>query len=239
MPDFASRLEECFPGSLPAAAYLDHVAAATNAIGMTPDRTLALVSICRDELTRPFANLIDDRWGNAFTLAGLGGVPELGRTGWGAAFSHIPNANGRGGLIVFGFPHIGIEDDGTVGVTIRQGQRVPTATCGALSSICAAAAAGELPTEIDYSDYEATSLAMRLVDPTQEPPDLVSLTRSTLDALETDLWRALDEAEIWRVADVTVWCGVQVHGHSEDWIWPRHAWFCGDDGVRKPVPTPG
>ena len=41
-----------------------------------------------------------------------------------------------------------------------------------------------------------------------------------------------------RTHDVTVWCGVQIHGHGLlDWVWPRDAWYCGADGHRRKVPT--
>jgi hypothetical protein len=140
---------------------------------------------------------------------------------------------------VFGFPHIGIEADGEIGVTLRRGQLAPTPTCGALASIYAHAAAGTLPTEIDTDDYEATKLALRLVDPRHPPASLVDLTVAALDALEVDLWRALDEFGVWRHHDVSVWCGVQIHGHDDDWIWPRDAWYTAEDGNRRRVPPAG
>ena len=135
---------------------------------------------------------------------------------------------------------IGIEADGTIGVTVRRGQMSPTATCGALASIFDLAQAGQLPTEIDFDDFEATRLAIRLVDRRVPPASLVDLTVSALDALEVDLWRAIDEAQVWRDHDVTIWCGVQIHAHGEqDWIWPRDAWYAGSDGHRRRFPPDG
>jgi hypothetical protein len=237
--DFHDTVQRVFPGAVPMADYLDGVQATIEPLGFAVDRTLPLVSICRDELTTAFFERIEQHWGPAFTLAGLGGVPALGRTGWGAALAHVPDVAGRGGVLAFGFPHIGIETDGTVGTTIRNGQDRPTATCGALSAIWAQSQTGTLPTAVDFADYEATRLALRLIDPASTPPaTLVDLTMATLDAVEADLWQALDEAQVWRDHDVTVWCGVQIHGHGlEDWIWPRDAWFCGADGERRPVPA--
>lgn len=230
------HIQRVFPGAVPTATYLGDVLRRIEDLGFTRDRTLPLVSICRDELTTGFFAHVQSIWGPAFTLAGLGGVPALGRTGWGAAFSHIPDNAGRGAVLVFGFPHIGLEADGSVGVTLRRGQDDPTSTCGALASIFARSQSGALPTEIDVDDYEATRLALRLVDPVNPPETLVDLTIATLEATEHDLWAALDEAEIWRHHDVTVWCGVQIHGHrGEDWIWPRDAWFTGSDGERRRV----
>lgn len=236
MSGFDELLQATFPGSVPSADYLDRVRSTIESMGFTTDRTLPLVSICRDELTTDFFASVQDIWGPAFTLAGLGGVPALGRTGWGAAFSHIPTDGGRGCVLVLGFPHIGIEEDGSIGVTLRRGQHQATATCGALASIFERSRSGTLPTEVDLDDYEATRLALRLIDPARPPASLVDLTIAALEALEIDLWQALDDAEIWRDHDVTVWCGVQIHGHGgADWIWPRDAWSTGADGERRRV----
>jgi len=233
---FREAIETSFPGAMPSANYLKGVRSAIEPMGFNAETTLSLVSICRDELTTPFFDQIEADWGNAFQLAGLGGVPALGWTGWTAALSHVPNYGGRGGVLVFGFPHIGIEEDGTIGVTIRPGQSTPTSTCGALASISAQAKAGTLPTEVDVDDFEATKLALRLVDPIHHPtPDILELTIAALDALEVDLWRALDRFEVWRDHDVTVWCGVQIHAHGADWVWPRDAWYSGADGHRRRV----
>lgn len=234
--EFRTHMQDAFPGSIPAVEFLDTVRATVEPLGFTPDTTLPMVSICRDELTTNFFSLVQEQWGPAFTLAGLGGVPALGRTGWGAAFSHIPNNSGRGHVLVFGLPHIGIEDDGAIGVTLREGQDVATSTCGALVSIFTRAQNGTLPTEVELDDFEATKLALRLVDPAAPPSSLVELTVAALDALEVDLWSAIDEQEIWKHHDVTVWCGVQIHGHGgKDWVWPRDAWLAGADGSRRQI----
>ena len=237
--NFQETLEEQFPRSVRSHVYLDRVMAVLQDHDFTTERTLPLVSICRDELTTRFFDEIEQRWGLAFTLAGLGGVPALGRTGWSAAFSHIPNdRSGRGSVVVFGFPHIGIEVDGSIGVTLRRNQTGPTATCGALASIFEKARTEQLPTTIDFDDYEATRLAIRLIDPATPPNSLADLTIAALEAIEVDIWKALDEAEVWRHHDVAVWCGVQIHGHGDDdWIWPRDAWFTGGDGQRRRFPT--
>lgn len=237
---FERTLNELFPGSMTTSDYLAHVRSTIEPLGFSAERTLPLVSICRDELTTSFFEQIELQWGLAFTLAGLGGVPALGRTGWNAALSHIPNDQGRGGVIVFGFPHIGIEADGSVGLTVRRNQTQPTPTCGALCSLFQKSLTGDLPTEVDFDDFEATRLAMRLIDPADPPGSLIDLTISALDALEIDVWRALDEAEVWRQHDVTVWCGVQIHGHDgDDRIWSRDAWHCGADGEHRRFPVVG
>lgn len=239
MGSFHDSVQENFPGAMPSASYLALVRSTIEPLGFVPQRTLPLVSICRDELTADFADRIRDDWGRAFTLAGLGGIPALGKTGWEAAFAHIPDDDGRGRLLVMGFPHIGIEEDGTIGITHRYGQTAPTSTCGALSAVMAQVTSGTLPSSVDVEDYEATKLALRLVDSEHPPTSLVELTHQALEALEADLWQAIDDLDVWRHHDVTVWCGVQIHGHVEDWIWPRDAWVVSADGKRRSLTAPG
>lgn len=239
MSSFEAVLAETFPGALPSSVFLDRVRASVDTLGFTVEHTLPLISVCRDELTSRFAGAIESEWGLAFTLAGLGGVPALGRTGWNAALSHIPDDGGRGAVIVFGFPHIGIESDGAIGVTLRQNQIEPTPTCGALAAIFDMVGRHALPTEVDVDDYEATRLALRLVDPLHPPRSLAELTISSLDALEVDLWKAIDGVRLWESHDVAVFCGVQVHGRDDDWIWPRDAWYTLADGHRRRFPTDG
>lgn len=234
MSEFRQALDAHFPGAVTADDFLELVRTTLRPLGFTPDRTLPLVSVCRDELTSDLTDAIDADWGPAFTLAGLGGLPALGRTGWGAALSHVPAAGRRGAVLVMGFPHIGIEDDGRVGVTVRPGQTEATATCGALVSVLERSRAGTLPDRVEVDDYEATTLALRLVDPGHLPSSLTELTVAALDAIEADLWTALAEFEVWRAHDVAVWCGVQIHGHGgRDWIWARDAVQCGPDGERR------
>ncbi|MEZ5254266.1 MAG: hypothetical protein R2689_10465 [Microthrixaceae bacterium] len=234
--EFRTAMQAAFPGSIPAADYLDTVRSSLGAVGFDPETTLPLVSICRDELTTNFFARVQEQWGPAFTLAGLGGVPALGATGWGAAFAHIPYTSGRGSLLVFGLPHIGIEDDGTVGMTVREGQDSPTSTCGALTAIYDMSQRGTIPNEVDLDDFEATKLALRLVVDGHKPDSLVDLTVAALDATEVDLWAAIDAQEIWMDHNVAVCCGVQIHGHGgKDWVWPRSISLTDATGERRQI----
>lgn len=122
-------------GSLPATAYLDRVTAALAPHDFALERTFAAVSLCRDELTQPLMGDIAARYGLPFSLGGLGAVPSLGRTGWEACLSHVPHLGGRGHLLVFGFPHIGIGPSGVIGESLRRHQDAPTPTCGALVAL--------------------------------------------------------------------------------------------------------
>lgn len=133
--DPAAEVPEALRGAIPQTQYLDDVASRLAPLGFTGESTLAAVSICRDELTQHLIAAVTDRWGPTFALGGLGGVPSLGRTGWGACLAHVPDTVDRPKLLVIGATHIGLGPDGTPGHNLRRNQAEPTATCGALSAL--------------------------------------------------------------------------------------------------------
>ena len=75
--EFRTAMQAAFPGSIPAADYLDTVRSSLGAVGFDPETTLPLVSICRDELTTNFFARVQEQWGPAFTLAGLAAFVSL------------------------------------------------------------------------------------------------------------------------------------------------------------------
>lgn len=95
--------------------------------GFHPDTTLMATSTCPDELNRSVTGLAR-RWGPAFPLGGLAGLPFTGQTGFDAYYSHLPDPDGAG-LIVYG-SHVGVTDEGAWGRVVRPGQRAATLCCG-------------------------------------------------------------------------------------------------------------
>lgn len=208
-----SRLRAQFPDAVPIGTYLDRVATALDPFEFRPDDTFAAVSICRDELTQHLIEEVAQRWHRPFALGGLGGLPSLGRTGWQACLSHVPDADGRGHLLVFGMPHIGMDPDGGFGQSLRRQQDRPTATCGAINALVDTVKRGtvdSLPAGLD--DHEAQRL-LRFADGGSGavPLEVVELTHRVADAIETEMWTELDALEAWRDMDVAVFCGVQIH----------------------------
>ncbi len=70
-------------------------------------------------------------WGENFDLAGLGGYPSAGITGFRAYASHVPDG---GNLLVFYGSHVGLSQAGTLGVARRPGVSRDTSSCGAVLS---------------------------------------------------------------------------------------------------------
>lgn len=231
-----SRLRSQFPDAVPVGTYLDRVATALDPFDFRPDDTFAAVSICRDELTQRLIEDVAQRWHRPFALGGLGGLPSLGRTGWQACLSHVPDAAGRGHLLVFGMPHIGMDPDGGLGQSLRRQQAQPTSTCGAIASLLATLKHGapeSLPPGLD--DREA----QRLLDfadggSGDVPLEVVELTYRVAQAIETEMWTELDALEAWRDMDVAVFSGVQIHvPERSDHVWPTGASVKGADGARR------
>ncbi len=231
-------LRNRFPDAVPVGTYLDRVATALDPFDFRPDATFAAVSICRDELTQQLIEQVAQRWHRPFAVGGLGAMPSLGRTGWRACLSHVPDTDGRGRLLVFGMPHLGIDRDGTVGQTLRRNQGKPTATCGAMVSLLDVVRTGDvgsLPPGLD--DHEAQRLLRFVQDETGAVPmELIELTHRAALAVEEEMWAELDALDAWREMDVAVLGGVQIHvPERSDHVWPIGASVKGADGVRIPL----
>ena len=99
--------------------------------GFTPQNTLFAHSICSDEVnnrSEQLVPLMSQRWGEAFTLGGLAGLPFAGKSGFSAYFHHVPE-NGK--LLVMFAPHVGIGPLGRIGALQRDGQDSIRSACGA------------------------------------------------------------------------------------------------------------
>lgn len=99
--------------------------------GFTPQNTLFAHSICSDEVNNRAEQLIplmSRRWGEAFTLGGLAGLPFAGKSGFSAYFHHVPE-NGK--LLIMFAPHVGIGPLGRIGALQRDGQDSISSACGA------------------------------------------------------------------------------------------------------------
>ena len=120
-----------FPGSRSSAAVDTSVGKALAARGYTKDNTLFGMSVCSDEVNfvpGEICDLMKKRWGEAFSLGGLAGVPFAGKAGLGAYAHHVPD---EGKLFIMFAPHVGIGVDGKVGALERDGIASTSSACGA------------------------------------------------------------------------------------------------------------
>lgn len=127
----AAATAKYFPGALLSPDLDSTLTTTLEKRGFTAENTLFATSTCPDEVNYKSGEIIDlleKRWGKSFALGGLGGVPFVGRVGFGAYSHHVPDGGKM--LIVFA-PHIGIIDDGTVGKIVRPNQAAISTACGA------------------------------------------------------------------------------------------------------------
>jgi len=102
--------------------------------GLNEQSTLLATSLCCDEVNRVLELDLGQVYGAHFSMGGLAGFPFGGVTAFTAMAHHIPD--GGSCLVVYG-PHVGIDNDGNVGMLNRVGRKASGACCGS-----AAAAAG-------------------------------------------------------------------------------------------------
>ena len=97
-----------FPGVLPGSVILERTVSALEPFGLDGENTLYGQSICPDEINNEKGDLADlmiTHWGECFPMGGIGGVPYVGKTGFGAYSAHVPK---DGHLVILFGPHIGI-----------------------------------------------------------------------------------------------------------------------------------
>lgn len=181
-------------------------------VGFRPSNCLAIVDVCRDELMASFDEAVSDVWGRPFQVGALAAIVLAGRTGLQAALGHVPGEDGRHRFVVFCLPHIGIDEDGTVGRVQRRGMYRATAACGALASFRAQWLAGEREFPVEADDVEQSLLRQRLAPMVTEPdPTLAALTELTRRAAVADVRRFVDLARGNEPVDVAFLSGIVIH----------------------------
>lgn len=102
-------VREHFEGALGIDDFMSRVEIALYQAGFTPENTIPLVNVCRDESCHKVPQKVHAMFGHSFNIAGLGAVPTLGVTGIKAGISHSPDEGGRERYVFFSMPHIAID----------------------------------------------------------------------------------------------------------------------------------
>lgn len=226
MTDFATACATHFPGTRPADDYVAATVAAARAHGFRRDNSLACIGLCRDEMSRPLRHALQDVWGEAFDLGGLGGMLFLGRTGFRAAHGHAPIEGGRERYVYYAMPHIALGAQGEIGVCRRPGRTEPSKACGALEAFLTELRERRVRLTLDPLDIEQTILQQRLMEvvPHDHWPDLVEVTHAAHDVIRADLVRMIELTVDPAKADYAVFTGVKIHGPDGGYVQPRDAW---------------
>lgn len=134
--NFDAALNRYFPGSLTSSAVALRVASSLLKRDYGPKNVLLGSSLCSDEInyvpdsltTSLNKRLCNQKNGGVFNLGGLGGLPFVGTSGFGAFASHCPE---QGNIVIVFGPHVGISEKGVVGKVKRIGMKDVSTSCGA------------------------------------------------------------------------------------------------------------
>lgn len=219
-------LNEYFPDAVPIEDYVKRTHAAALPYGLVSENTLAMVGVCRDELTWALGEPVRAAWGPPFVMGAMAGMLLFGATGLRAAMAHAPGADGRQRFVVYAMPHVGIDTDGVLGFVNRPGQGRRTAACGALMAFRNELAdGGKVNVDLDPADLEMSLLRQRLLRaiPYGEVPGVVEFTRIAAEVILEDLLYTASSLTEWADADVAVFTGIQVHTPDGDYVVPGHS----------------
>ena len=220
---FEETLAIDFPTALPSAHFVKRSSDRLQPYGFQASNAIACVSVCRDELTRPFVEEIQEAWRHVFNFSSLAGMLNLGKAGFEAAKHHAPNEDGVERMIYFAFPHISIDETGGIGNCARSGRTDVSHACGALFAFQKNLANGPMTLEFDTDDMEQYFLSLRLLQKlkTGEVPDLLNLTMIVHDIIFQDLVRLIHLTVDTVRSDYAVLTGIQIHGpNNQNFIWP-------------------
>ncbi len=232
--EFETSLKKNFEGAITESDYVAQTVSVLSGQGFTPENTIACVGVCRDEITQPLIAKIKEAWGEAFNFSSLAGMLFLGKTGFSAAEHHAPDEEGRERYIFFALPHIAIHTDGEIGVCRRAGRKDTSSACGALLAFKSELEGGRVQLGLDVDDVEQSLIRMRLLQeiPYGQVPDLLALTKTTLQVIQSDLKRMIELTVHNDRSDYAVFTGIQIHGPDRNYIWPDES-CCVVDGSEQ------
>ena len=209
---FFEALDQHFPNSITLEEFMIDGFKKINEYDFTKENSIACVSVCRDEITRPLFDLTEKLWGEAFNFSSLGGLMTLGKTGFAAARSHAP----EGGLeryVFIAMPHIAISGKGEIGICYREGREDPSHACGALEGIVNEIKSNSLDLHFSMDDIEQTLLKQKVFGKLNygEVPDLVKVTHIAKEIVLEELENLIAVVDTEK-CDYAVLSGVQIHG---------------------------
>jgi hypothetical protein len=193
-----------------------------NKYGFNANNTIASVDVCRDEISQPFVALVEEKWGEAFNLCSLAGMFFAGKTGLKAAMHHAPIVKGKERYVFYALPHIAIDAKGQLGVCKRKGRKADSHACGALNVFLSELKNRKTTFTIDNEDIELSLIKTRLLAelPYGQVPNLLDLTKITLNVIKKDFENALKQTVDTKHSDYAFISGIQIHAPHGNFISP-------------------
>ncbi|EFN54502.1 hypothetical protein CHLNCDRAFT_8980, partial [Chlorella variabilis] len=223
----AAAVQKHFTGALGADDFMLRLEKALFAFGFAGDNSIAMVNLCRDEVTVSLKHRIEQIFGSSFSTNGLGGVLTCGVTGLGAGFSHSPLcSSNKERYVFFSLPHISINSRGEVGPMSRPGRPGQSCACGALIKATneikseGLTCNSKVPGVHDFADPEMSVLKQRIArrlfhegatDESVQGLTLVDVTKVAERTISDDLEHLISQTVDTSKADYAVITGVQVH----------------------------
>ena len=220
--DYANTLNELFPGTVDEATFIEAMSRVVMEKGFNPKTAINLVSTCRDEICRPFAEKLDGLWGESFNIASLGGMVFCGKTGFGAGMAHSPQEAGKERYVFWAGPHIAVGSDGPVGKIFRLGRESASSACGALIALQGQIDSGKLDVGLDPTDTEMSLLRQEILGTLSygQQPNLVGITYAAHDVIVDQVKRTAAMAAP-STSEYVIISGIQVHGAlGKNYWWP-------------------
>jgi len=216
---------EFFPDAIRIEQYVKRTYDAVLPYGLVSEKTLAMIGVCRDELTDALSEPVRAVWGPPFEMGSMAGMLFLGAAGLRAAMAHAPGADGRQRFVIYAMPHVGIDSDGVIGSVNRPGQDRKTTACGALMAFRGELVERRVHGDLNPYDLEMSLMRQRLLRaiPYGEIPGVVELTRIARDAILEDLRHTAEKLPGWDEADVAIFSGIQIHTPDGDFVAPGHS----------------
>jgi hypothetical protein len=187
--EWRDTIERFFAGARSVPAVAERCRVVLLEHGFTPESTLFANATCRDELNVGAVECFASYWGEKFDLAGLGGYPSAGVTGFSAYQHHVPDG---GKLLVLYGSHVGVDAEGVLGRVLRHGMSRATTSCGALLGFLdKVLAARDYTPAADRLDVEQNALESALLDEmgwvvaSSEP--IAELTRRTFRIIDATI----------------------------------------------------
>jgi len=220
--NFDDALAQAFPGAIEYKTFHKSMSALGHKYGFTKDNTIAMYSVCRDELTQSFVEGLEEHWGNCFNISSLAGFVFCGRTGFQAGMAHAPRADGTERYLFFCGPHIAISEEGVVGDVWREGREKVSHACGALMAFQEELKEGKVAVKDDPQDLEQSSLKQYLLEYIKygDVPSLVDLTYRAQHCIHDMVEHTLQGSVKVDGCNYLIVCGILIHGpKNTHYVW--------------------
>jgi len=219
---FDDALQHFFPGAIELKRFHKCIHNLGDKLGFTKENTIAMYSVCRDELTKKFAEGLEDHWGTCFDISSLGGFVFCGVTGFRAGMTHAPKQDGLERYLFFCGPHIAISADGSIGNVFREGRDKVSHACGALIGFRDELTQGKINVVDDPQDIEQTYLKQNLLEHIKfgEVPSLVDLTYRAQRCILQMVEHTLEGSVQKDTCNYLIICGILIHGpDNSNYVW--------------------